>query len=71
MVEVGEQVHTHVIPRMRRVVDGDDASGITKAVGWTGGGGFRYFRLAPSVVENERWDREPERGAVAGWSIRS
>ncbi len=54
MVEQGEHLHTHVVPRMRRVIDGDDASGITKAVGWKGGGGFRYFRLAPPPLEADR-----------------
>ncbi|MCS6925317.1 MAG: site-specific DNA-methyltransferase [Candidatus Binatia bacterium] len=45
MIEQGEQCHTHIIPRLRRVIDGTDRSGISQAVGWQGGGGFRYFRL--------------------------
>src|SRR5208283_3320659 len=40
MVELGEHCHTHIIPRMRKVIDGADDSGITKAVNWQGGGGF-------------------------------
>ncbi|HEY7770797.1 site-specific DNA-methyltransferase [Longimicrobium sp.] len=55
MVELGEHIHTHIIPRMRKVVNGDDPGGITKAVGWKGGGGFRYFRLAPSLLQKDRW----------------
>lgn len=55
MVELGEHIHTHIIPRMRKVVDGDDPGGITKAVDWKGGGGFRYFRLAPSLLQKDRW----------------
>lgn len=55
MVELGEHIHTHIIPRMRKVVDGDDLGGITKAVDWKGGGGFRYFRLAPSLLQKDRW----------------
>ena len=55
MVELGEHCHTHIIPRMRRVVDGTDATGITEAVGWKGGGGFRYYRLAPSLIERDQW----------------
>ena len=54
MVELGEHCHTHIIPRMRKVIDGADESGITKAVNWQGGGGFRYFRLAPSLLEKDR-----------------
>ncbi len=55
MVELGEHCHTHVIPRLKKVVDGDDPSGITKAVDWQGGGGFRYYRLAPSLLEKDKW----------------
>jgi adenine-specific DNA-methyltransferase len=55
MVELGEHCHTHVIPRMKQVIDGDDHSGISKAVGWKGGGGFRYYRLAPSLLEKDKW----------------
>lgn len=55
LVELGEHMHTHIIPRLRRVVDGQDAGGVTAATGWTGGGGFRYFRLAPSLLATDRW----------------
>ncbi|MDO8683806.1 MAG: site-specific DNA-methyltransferase [Armatimonadota bacterium] len=55
MVELGEHCHTHIIPRMNKVVDGEDPGGITKAVNWNGGGGFRYFRLAPSLLEEDKW----------------
>lgn len=55
MVELGEHCHSHIIPRMRKVIDGEDPGGITDAVGWKGGGGFRYYRLAPSLLEKDRW----------------
>jgi adenine-specific DNA-methyltransferase len=55
MVEIGNHCETHVIPRLRKVIDGEDAGGITEAVGWKGGGGFRYFRLAPSLLEKDPW----------------
>jgi len=55
MVELGDHCHTHIIPRMKKVIDGDDAGGITKAVNWKGGGGFRYYRLAPSLLEKDPW----------------
>lgn len=56
MVELGEQCHDVIIPRMKKVIDGEDPGGITEAVGWKGGGGFRYFRLAPSLLKKDRWD---------------
>jgi adenine-specific DNA-methyltransferase len=55
MVELGEHCHTHIIPRLQKVIDGEDPGGITQAVGWQGGGGFRYYRLGPSLLERDRW----------------
>ena len=55
MVELGEHCHTHIIPRLKKVIDGEDKGGITEAVGWKGGGGFRYYRLAPSLLEKDQF----------------
>ncbi|MHA6848799.1 site-specific DNA-methyltransferase [Ralstonia syzygii] len=55
MIELGEHCHTHIIPRLRKAIDGEDNGGITESVGWKGGGGFRYYRLAPSLIVNDRW----------------
>ncbi|MBU0604237.1 MAG: site-specific DNA-methyltransferase [Gammaproteobacteria bacterium] len=55
MVELGEHCHTHVIPRLKKVIDGEDKGGVTEAVEWKGGGGFRYYKLAPSLIVNDRW----------------
>lgn len=45
-VEMGDHVYTHCIPRLKKVIDGEDQGGITKAVNWQGGGGFRFYELA-------------------------
>lgn len=55
MVELGEHCHTHIIPRLKKVIEGADPGGITNAVHWIGGGGFRYYRLAPSLLEKDKW----------------
>jgi adenine-specific DNA-methyltransferase len=55
MVELGEACDTHILPRMKSVIDGSDSSGITQAVSWKGGGGFRYYRLAPSLLEKDKF----------------
>lgn len=55
MVELGEHCHTHIIPRLKKVIDGEDGGGVTEAVNWKGGGGFRYYRLAPSLMEKDKW----------------
>ncbi len=55
MVELGEHCHTHIIPRLKKVIDGTDRGGISEYAEWTGGGGFRYYRLAPSLLEKDRF----------------
>lgn len=55
MVELGEHCHTHIVPRLKKVIDGKDQGGISKAADWQGGGGFRYFRLAPSLLKKDQW----------------
>ena len=54
MAELGEHCHTHIAPRLQKVIDGEQG-GISKAVDWKGGGGFRYYNLAPSMLEKDRW----------------
>jgi adenine-specific DNA-methyltransferase len=55
MIELGEHCHTHIIPRLQKVIDGEDPGGISQVMDWQGGGGFRYYRLAPSLIVNDRW----------------
>lgn len=55
MVELGEHCHSHIIPRLKKVVDGTDQGGVSKDVNWEGGGGFRYYRLAPSLLEKDKF----------------
>lgn len=55
MIELGSHCETHIAPRLRRIVEGTDSIGITEAVGWEGGGGFRFFKLAPSLLEKDKW----------------
>ncbi|CCN04026.1 DNA methylase family protein [Bordetella bronchiseptica MBORD675] len=55
MVELGDHIHTHIIPRLKKVIDGEDKGGVTENTGWQGGGGFRYYYLAPSLIVNDRW----------------
>lgn len=55
MVELGEHCHTHIVPRLKKVIDGQDPGGVTQATGWQGGGGFRYYELAPTLLATDRW----------------
>jgi adenine-specific DNA-methyltransferase len=55
MIELADHAMTHVVPRIRKVIDGQDPGGITDATTWQGGGGFRFYRLAPSLLEKDKW----------------
>lgn len=55
MIELEDTCHTHIIPRLQKVVDGEDKGGISEMLDWQGGGGFRYYSLAPSLIVNDRW----------------
>jgi adenine-specific DNA-methyltransferase len=45
-IELGDHCHSHVVPRLMKVVDGEDKTGITDGAMWNGGGGFRYYQPA-------------------------
>jgi adenine-specific DNA-methyltransferase len=54
-IEMREHCHTHIVPRLIKVISGSDQDGISKAVNWRGGGGFRYYKLAPSMILEDSW----------------
>jgi len=54
-VELGEHAITHCYPRLKQVVDGTDQGGISKAQNWKGGGGFKFYELAPSLLNKDRF----------------
>ena len=49
-IEMGEHAATHCVPRLQKVIEGEQG-GISKAVGWQGGGGFRFMRLGETVFD--------------------
>jgi adenine-specific DNA-methyltransferase len=53
-VELGEHAKTHCVPRLKQVVDGEQG-GISKAVNWKGGGGFKFYTLAPSLLKQDKF----------------
>ena len=53
-IERGEQVYSHCKVRLDRVIDNADVGGISKEVGWQGGGGYKFYELAePLLVKNK------------------
>lgn len=53
-VELGEHAKTHCYPRLKAVVDGEQG-GVSKALNWKGGGGFKFYTLAPSLLNQDRF----------------
>lgn len=53
-IELGDHAYTHCYPRMKAVCDGEQG-GISKAVKWQGGGGFKFYELAPSILEKDKY----------------
>jgi adenine-specific DNA-methyltransferase len=56
MVELGEHAKTHIVPRMQKVIDGTEKGGVTEVVNWQGGGGYRFYKLAPSLLQRDKWN---------------
>ena len=54
-IELGNHAYTHCYPRMKKVTDGTDQGGISKAQNWKGGGGFRFYELAPSLLKEDKF----------------
>jgi len=49
-IEMGNHAMTHCVPRLQKVIEGEQG-GISEAVGWQGGGGFRFYRLGVPVFD--------------------
>lgn len=52
-IEMGDHAYTHCKARLDAVIDGVDPLGITKAVNWQGGGGYRFYELAPTLINED------------------
>lgn len=65
-LELGDHAYTHCLPRMKKVTDGLDDGGITKSINWKGGGGFKFYELAPSLLRKDpfgNWVIDPNYNA--------
>lgn len=52
-IEMGDHAYTHCKVRLDKVIAGEDQVGITKAQNWQGGGGYRFYELAPSLINED------------------
>ena len=53
-IELGEHCYSLCIPRLNSVIDGDK-TGISKNIGWKGGGGYKFYELAPTLIEKDKY----------------
>lgn len=53
-VELGNQAYTLCFERLKRIINGDDKGGITNSENWQGGGGFKFYELAPSLLKEDK-----------------
>lgn len=51
-IEMGEHALTHCLPRLKKVIEGEQG-GISKSVGWPGGGGFRFCTLGKPAFDDD------------------
>lgn len=52
-IEFGAHADTHCLPRLKKVVDGNDGLALSETLGWKGGGGFKFYNLAPSLLRKD------------------
>ena len=54
-IEMGEHAYTHCKVRLDKVISGEDKGGITKNVNWQGGGAYRFYELAPTLINKDKF----------------
>ncbi len=52
-IEMGEHAYTHCKKRLDMVISGEDQGGVSKSVDWQGGGGYRFYELAPTLINED------------------
>ncbi len=52
-IEMGNHAYTHCKVRLDKVIAGEDTGGVTKSAGWQGGGGYRFYELAPTLINED------------------
>jgi len=57
-IEMGEHAYTHAKKRIDTVISGEDQTGISKALNWTGGGGYKFYELAPTLIKEDAFGQE-------------
>jgi adenine-specific DNA-methyltransferase len=51
-IEEGKHALTHCVPRLQKVIEGEQG-GISRAAKWNGGGGYRFYKLGAPIFDGE------------------
>lgn len=54
-IEMGDHAYTHCKVRLDHVIDNKDPRGITSSSNWQGGGGYKFYELAPTLIEKDKY----------------
>ncbi len=54
-IEMGDHAYSHCFFRLKNVVVNKDLSGVTTETNWHGGGGFKFYELAPSLLNKDKY----------------
>lgn len=57
-IEMGDHIYSHCLPRLKKVIDCENAGGITKSVKWQGGGGFKFYELGSTLIVTDKHGRQ-------------
>lgn len=57
-IEMGDHIYSHCLPRLKKVIDCENAGGITKSVKWQGGGGFKFYELGSTLIITDKHGRQ-------------
>lgn len=57
-IEMMDTAYNYCQPRLQKVIKGEDAGGVTKATGWTCGGGFKFYELASSLIIKDKYGQQ-------------
>lgn len=54
-IELGNHCYSLCKTRLDRIIDGEDKNGITNSANWQGGGGYKFYELAPTLIEKDKY----------------
>lgn len=54
-IEIGDHAYSHCKVRLDNVIDNNDPRGISNSTKWQGGGGYKFYELAPTLIVKDKY----------------